>query len=68
MAIKCCYGCVAPKRYPGCHDRCPEYIKEKAAHDAQKAEEDKKRRIEYGLISQLRGGVRRANMMSHKKG
>lgn len=19
-----CYGCVSPKRYPGCHDCCPE--------------------------------------------
>ena len=28
--ILCCKGCVAPKRYPGCHGHCPEYIKEKA--------------------------------------
>ena len=33
MAIKCCKGCVAPKRYPGCHDRCPEYLAEKAEYD-----------------------------------
>lgn len=27
--IKCCKGCVAPKRYPGCHSNCPEYLMEK---------------------------------------
>ena len=21
--IWCCKNCVAPKRYPGCHDHCP---------------------------------------------
>ena len=30
MKIKCCKDCVAPKRYPGCHGICPEYIYEKA--------------------------------------
>lgn len=29
MKIKCCKDCVAPKRYPGCHSVCPEYIHEK---------------------------------------
>lgn len=38
MAIFCCKGCVAPKRYPGCHGHCPEYIAEKAEHDSRKAE------------------------------
>lgn len=68
MAIYSCKGCVAPKRYPGCHDRCPEYLAEKAKHDEQTAAEAKRRYIEYGIISQLRSGVRRANMISHKKG
>ena len=27
--IKCCHGCVAPKRHLGCHDHCEEYIKER---------------------------------------
>ncbi len=34
--IKCCHGCVAPKRYPGCRDHCPEYKAEKAEWDAAK--------------------------------
>lgn len=38
MAIECCNGCVAPKRYPGCHDHCPEYIKQKAKHDKERIE------------------------------
>lgn len=36
--IWCCKECVAPKRHPGCHDRCPEYIKEKAVHEAEREE------------------------------
>ena len=47
MGIRCCNGCVAPKRYPGCHGSCPEYIKEKAQNDAQREEDNKRRRIIY---------------------
>lgn len=40
--ITCCYKCVAPKRHPGCHGTCPEYIKEREEHqrqvDARRAE------------------------------
>ena len=68
MAIYSCKGCVAPKRYPGCHGHCPEYLAEKAKHDADRVEENRRRQIEYGIISQLRSGVRRANMINHKKG
>ena len=28
--FECCHVCKAPKRYPGCHDKCPDYIKQKA--------------------------------------
>ena len=45
MAIHCCYGCVAPKRHPGCHGSCPEYIAAKAEHDRLKAIYDKERDI-----------------------
>ena len=30
--ITCCRYCVAPKRHPGCHSTCPEYIKEREEH------------------------------------
>ena len=36
MHIECCYKCVAPKRHPGCHDKCKEYLKEKAKHEEEK--------------------------------
>lgn len=39
--IYCCYGCVAPKRYPGCHGVCQEYLAQKEEHDRIKAEHDK---------------------------
>ena len=30
--IKCCNGCIPPKRYPGCGGKCKEYKKEKAEY------------------------------------
>lgn len=51
MAINCCKGCVAPKRYPGCHGRCPEYLEEKARWDELMAAERKKLDTQYGITS-----------------
>lgn len=58
--IQCCRGCIAPKRHPGCHDHCPEYIKERAAYDKKKAEHDLQRNIDCGLTSQVLRRVNRA--------
>ena len=33
MSIKCCNGCVPPKRNPYCHGSCQEYMAEKAEYD-----------------------------------
>ena len=60
MAIRCCYGCVAPKRHPGCHDSCKDYLEEKAKHDAEKEAEYKERSVRSGLTSQRFRGVNRA--------
>ena len=49
MAIHCCKGCVAPKRHPGCHGSCPEYLADKAEHDRIKAELDRERDINIGI-------------------
>lgn len=68
MAIKCCRYCVAPKRHPGCHDHCSEYLEEKAEHDEQKAADDKRRYIEYGLNSQYASSIHRAMKNCRKKG
>ena len=65
MAINCCRYCVAPKRYPGCHDHCPDYAKEKAVADAQKAAEQKKRDIEYAIMEQRSRAVHKA--MRHRR-
>jgi hypothetical protein len=34
----CCYECVAPKRHPGCHAHCEEYIAEKKERDKRREE------------------------------
>lgn len=52
MAIKCCYGCVAPKRYPGCHDHCPDRIAEKAEDDRLKAIAAAKKKINNDIYNQ----------------
>lgn len=58
--IKCCIKCVAPKRYPGCQDHCPQHIAEKEEYKAKKAAADKKKAIEAGLDAQAIYGVDRA--------
>ena len=52
MAIKCCYGCVAPKRYPGCHGTCPEYLAEKVKHDEEMAADYQRRKTQGALNEQ----------------
>lgn len=51
MAIKCCNGCVPPKRNPGCHGRCPEYLAEKAEYDRLMAQDREKRDIGNAIYS-----------------
>lgn len=68
MAIKCCYGCVPPKRNPWCHSTCPEYAEQKEKHDKETAAEREKKRIEYGLNSQYASSVIRATKANRKKG
>lgn len=58
--MKCCHGCVAPKRQPGCHGHCPDYIKERAEYDEKKAAEDKKNAVAIGIYQQKAHGVHRA--------
>jgi hypothetical protein len=60
MAVKCCRGCVAPKRYPGCHDHCPEYIADKAEHERLKAIHDREREVNNGIYANRSRKVYRA--------
>ena len=67
MAVSCCYGCVAPKRYPGCHDHCPERTEEKALADEKKAIENKNKAISVGITAQKMAGIYRANRKNKPK-
>ena len=41
--INCCKDCIPPKRHPGCHGSCPEYLQERADLDKYKREKRKER-------------------------
>lgn len=61
-----CTHCVAPKRHPGCHDRCPEYLAQKAINDELKEKEFKRKQIESGLGRQMFDGIQKA--LRHRGG
>jgi hypothetical protein len=67
MTIYSCKDCVAPKRHPGCHSQCQEYLAQKAAYDAMKAEYDKKQAIERGIYVQRSNRVYQA-MKGRRRG
>ena len=50
--IKCCKECVAPKRHPGCHGTCEEYLAERAEYEKQKEIYDHSRRVRSELYNQ----------------
>ena len=60
MSFKCCRYCVPPKRNPYCHGSCPEYLKEKAEHEAKKEADYAKRKIRGDLITQRNAAVNKA--------
>ena len=64
--IKCCSGCVAPKRYPGCHDHCPEYAAERAEYAKHKTKEDKRRKVKSDIYKQRSINVAKA-MRRHRR-
>ena len=66
MAIQCCRNCVAPKRYPGCHGKCQDYIDEKAQYDQLKGEYKKKSDISNAIIRDRGVKVYKA-YKNHKK-
>jgi hypothetical protein len=66
MAIVCCKDCKPPKRFPGCHDHCPEYLAQKAEHDRIKAEHDLKRNIDGALYSNRSDRVYKALRVREK--
>ena len=58
--IKCCQYCVAPKRYPGCHASCLEYLKEKAEYDERKEQAYKQRKVKGDIYNQRADHVTKA--------
>jgi hypothetical protein len=60
MGIKCCYGCVPPKRHTACWGHCPDYAKEKAQNEKDTAAQRKQKEIQAGITSQKYDGVFRA--------
>ena len=60
MTIKCCNGCVAPKRHTACWGHCPEYLAEKAEHEMMKEIEDRKRKIDNDIYQQRSDRVSKA--------
>ena len=59
-AIKCCKGCVAPKRHTACWGHCPEYLEEKAEYEARKAIADREKYISQEIYSQKSQAVGKA--------
>lgn len=51
MWFDCCKNCVAPKRYPGCHSHCQEYIDIRAEYDKRKAAHNQKREIDCAIAA-----------------
>ncbi len=60
MSIKCCIGCVAPKRHTACWDTCPDYLEEKAKHNQRKAELDQQQRISSAIYVNRSSKVEKA--------
>lgn len=65
MAIYSCKGCE--KRYVGCHSECPDYLAQKAEHDARKKEYDKKMEIEHSIYRQRSDKVYKAMQNRQKR-
>lgn len=64
MPIKCCEKCVPPKREPGCHDSCEQYLEEKAEHERRKEEIDRKKRVGNDIYNRRADRVAKA-LRSH---
>ena len=64
--MKCCHGCVAPKRHEACWGSCPEYLKEKAEADKKKAELYKQSSVSWGIYANRSDRVYKA-MKKHRR-
>ena len=46
-----CHGCVAPKRYPGCHGKCKDYKEWKVGEQVKKDAERKRKEEESAMFA-----------------
>ena len=46
-----CHGCVTPRRYPGCHDKCKDYQDWKASEQVKKDAERKRKKEEAAIYA-----------------
>lgn len=46
-----CHGCVTPKRYPGCHDKCKAYRDWKASEQVKNDAERKRKEEESAIFA-----------------
>jgi hypothetical protein len=59
--IRCCKDCKAPKRHPGCHATCPEYIEQKEKHEQDRQAKWNAQAVKNNLTAQRAVGVYKAN-------
>jgi hypothetical protein len=65
MTIYSCKGCE--KRYIGCHSVCEDYLAQKAAHDAMREAERKRKEISFGITAQRSASVCKATKNSRNR-
>ena len=64
--IKCCNGCVPPKRNPYCHSTCPEYTEQKEKHDKEREIEFQKKVTSSNLEGQKIDAIDKAKKKRRK--
>lgn len=65
--IKCCNGCVPPKRHTACWGHCPDYLTEKEEYEAMKAKDDQRRSVKNGIYLQRTDKVVKAERRHGRK-
>lgn len=60
LSFECCHHCVAPKRHPGCQDKCKEYISVKSAIKEKKERE----MARHGAADYIQSCIRKAKNAS----
>lgn len=46
-----CYRCEPPKRHPGCHATCPEYIEDRKAYDTMKEAVEYEKKLNTAIVT-----------------